>query len=110
MKGGAEHLISVSTINPQHPGAHYHTFIVKCESPSNRENIIINGHVSPALENAQISLSCPPGYGFPDREATTITSTCTNEAVWYPNISLLQCQGKYGIVTFNNNIIISAII
>ena len=74
------------------------TFVVKCEPLSHRENIIVNGYASPALENAQISLSCPPGYGFPDMKATMITSTCTNEAVWYPNISLLQCQGKYGIV------------
>ena len=70
------------------------TFAVKCELPSSlQDNVIINGSISPALENNQIFLSCSPGYGFPHRK---IISTCTSEAVWSPDFSLLdlECQHK----------------
>ena len=70
------------------------TFAVKCElPPSIQEIVIINGSISPALENTQIFLSCPPGYGLPHRE---VVSICTSEAVWLPDFSLLdlECQHK----------------
>jgi hypothetical protein len=70
------------------------TFTVKCEPPSHRENVVIIGYVSSTLENAQISVSCLPGYGLPRGEAI---STCTSEAVWSPDLSLqldLECQHK----------------
>ena len=63
--------------------------LVKCEPPSYQEHDIV--YDSPALENTHISFSCPPGYGFFDCEHTNITSTCTNEAVWSPDLSSLQC-------------------
>ena len=68
-------------------------FAVKCEPPSHPENVVVNGYVSPALENAQISLSCPPDHGFPHSE---VISTCTGEGVWSPDISLLdlECQQR----------------
>ena len=68
-------------------------FAVKCERPFIQENVVIKGYVSPALENAQIILSCRPGYGLPHRE---FISTCTNEAVWSPDVLLLdlECQHK----------------
>ena len=53
--------------------------------------MVINGYVTPALENAQIFLSCR--LGIPHKE---VISTCTNEAVWSPDVSLLdlECQHK----------------
>ncbi len=38
---------------------------VKCEPPAHRENVVISGYTFPALENAQISVSCLSGYGLP---------------------------------------------
>ena len=55
-----------------------------------QDNIIVSGYVFPALENAQISLSCVPGYSRPDEEATALTSTCTSEGIWYPHLSVLE--------------------
>jgi hypothetical protein len=72
------------------------TFTVKCEPPSHRENVVIIGFVSSALENAQISISCLPGYVLPHEE---VISTCTSEAMWSPDLSLqldLECQHKLG--------------
>ena len=55
--------------------------------------MVINRYITPALENAQIFLSCRPRPGFPHKE---VISTCTSEAVWSPDISLLdhECQHK----------------
>ncbi len=69
----------------------YFNFTVKCDPPSPQENINISGYVFPALENAQISVSCLPGY-FPDaRETTTIKSRCTSEGTWEPDLDL-ECK------------------
>ena len=72
------------------------TFAVKCElPPSLQENVIINGYVYPALENTQIFLSCPPGYGLPHRE---VVSTCTSEAMWLPDFSMLDLECQHNTI------------
>ena len=71
---------------------------MKCEPPHHRKNVIVvNGYTFPALENSQISLSCSPGYSFPNRNATTVTSTCTSEAMWWPDPSELRCLSTHTI-------------
>ena len=55
--------------------------------------MVISGYVSPALENAHISVSCLPGYGFMEtKETATIMSTCTSEGTWEPYYLDLECQ------------------
>ena len=54
--------------------------------------MVVNGYVSPALENAQIFISCLPGYSLPRGEV--IVSTCVSEAVWSPDLLDLDCQRK----------------
>lgn len=66
----------------------YFIITVKCEQPSQQWNVNAT-----ALENDQISLSCPPGYGF--RNGKEVISTCTSEAVWSPDLSQLECLSKY---------------
>ena len=70
-------------------------FIVKCRPPSYQENITVSGYALPALENTEISLSCPPGYRFPDGEDATVMSTCTSEAEWWPDLSQLECHRRF---------------
>ena len=52
----------------------------------------MDGYAFPALENSQISVSCPPGYSLPRGEV--IISTCTSEAVWSPDLLDLDFQCK----------------
>jgi hypothetical protein len=96
----AKPLTSVSKTMSQHLHTKHHLgfvlfiFTVKCEPPSLQENVVINGYISPALENTQISVSCLPDYGLP-HGLREVISTCTSEAVWSPDLLQdLECRSR----------------
>ena len=67
----------------------------KCSDPSallQDKSITVGGYNSPALEEENISFSCPPGWSITGPN----TSTCMGNGEWEPNFREVECKGQIG--------------